>query len=42
MYVLKNLKDFIYARLNNDDLEFGKGFTYSPSSQKFSKADEEV
>ncbi|NAS19391.1 serine/threonine protein phosphatase [Clostridium butyricum] len=42
MYVLKNLKDFIYARLNNDDLEFGKGFTYSPSSQKFSKTDEEI
>ena len=26
MYVLKNLKDFSFARINNDLLEYGKNF----------------
>lgn len=42
MYVLKSLEDFVSARLNNMDLEFGKGFTYSPSKQEFSKSDEDI
>lgn len=42
MYVLKNLEDFVYARFNGLDLEFGKGFTYSPLRQTFNKSDEEI
>ena len=42
MYVLKNIMDFVYARLNNEELHFGKGFTYLPARQKFNKVDEEI
>ena len=40
MYVLKNIQDFINARNTYDDLEFGKGFTYSPDKNTFDDTDE--
>ena len=42
MYVLKNIPDFVLARINREDLEFGKGFTYSPANQKFDEQDEKI
>lgn len=42
MYVLKSIEDFVYARMNFEDLHFGKGFTYSPVNQQFSESDEKI
>ena len=42
MYVLKSIEDFVSSRLNNKDLQFGKGFTYSPLNQKFDYNDEKI
>lgn len=42
MYVLKNLKDFASARINNDLLEFGKNFIYNPNIHYFEGIDEEL
>lgn len=42
MYVLKNLKDFSFARINNDLLEYGKNFIYNPNIHYFDDIDEEL
>ncbi len=42
MYVLKNLKDFAFARINNDLLEYGKNFIYNPNIHYFEGVDEEL
>ncbi len=42
MYVLKSIEAFVSSRLNNEELEFGKGFTYSPLNQKFDYNDEKI
>lgn len=42
MYVLKNLKDFSFARINNDLLEYGKNFIYNPNIHYFEDVDEEL
>ena len=42
MYVLKNLKDFSFARINNDLLEYGKNFIYNPNIHYFEGVDEEL
>ena len=40
MYVLKSLKDFINARANDEEIEYGKDFTYYPEENVFSEQDE--
>ncbi len=42
MYVLKSLKDFSFARINNDLLEYGKNFIYNPNIHYFEGVDEEL
>lgn len=40
MYVLKNLKDFAYAKSKNIPLEYGKNFNYNPNIHYFYPDDE--
>lgn len=40
MYVLKSIHDFINSRNSYEDLDFGKGFTYSPKRNYFDPEDE--
>ena len=42
MYVLKHLSDFFRSRIQKMELQFGKGFTYSPFYQKFDDQDEKI
>ncbi|MGL5346233.1 MAG: SNF2 helicase associated domain-containing protein [Peptostreptococcaceae bacterium] len=42
MYVLKNLKLFSEARIQNQLLEYGKNFTYNPNIHYFSDIDEDL
>lgn len=35
MYVLKNIKDFAYAKSNGYTLQYGKNFTYNPNVHTF-------
>ena len=42
MYILKSLKDFSFARINNDLLEYGKNFIYNPNIHYFEGVDEEL
>ena len=42
MYVLKNLEEFAEAHFTNTEIVYGKGFTYSPSTQEFDEKDEKV
>ena len=42
MYVLKNLRDFAYARLNSNDLVYGVDFIYNPLNNYFCEDDEKV
>ncbi|MDR3593410.1 DEAD/DEAH box helicase [Clostridium sp.] len=42
MYVLKNIKDFIKARAENNNIEYGKDFTYCPKEHIFNEIDENI
>ena len=42
MYVLKNLRDFAYARANSNDLMYGIDFVYNPVNNYFSEEDEKI
>lgn len=42
MYVLKNLKDFVNAKNNHMEIEYGKEFTYNPYEQEFSEEDNKI
>lgn len=42
MYIIKNIKEFANARLNNQKLEYGVNFTYDPTSQYFTDRDEKI
>lgn len=42
MYVLKSVKDFIKARTENQNLQYGKDFTYNPNNHVFSEMDEDI
>ncbi|RDY29005.1 ATP-dependent helicase [Romboutsia weinsteinii] len=42
MYVLKSIREFSKARVNNTTLDYGKNFTYNPSIHYFSKEDTKI
>ena len=42
MYVLKNLKDFIHAKSENKEIEYGKDFTYYPEEHVFNEREENI
>lgn len=42
MYVLKSLRDFIKARAENQNIQYGKEFTYNPSIHVFNEIDEDI
>ncbi|RDY27059.1 ATP-dependent helicase [Romboutsia weinsteinii] len=42
MYVLKNLREFAYARLEGKDLIYGIDFAYNPVNNYFSEEDEKL
>ncbi|MGL4911177.1 MAG: SNF2 helicase associated domain-containing protein [Romboutsia sp.] len=42
MYVLKNIKDFAYAKSNTCNLEYGKNFTYNPNIHSFREEHEKL
>lgn len=42
MYVLKNIEELIEARYNEEELVFGKNFTYVPLNQEFDESDEQI
>jgi len=42
MYVLKNLKDFIHAKSEDKEIEYGKDFTYYPEEHVFNERDENI
>ncbi|MDS0527764.1 DEAD/DEAH box helicase [Clostridium sp. SHJSY1] len=42
MYVLKNIKDFIKAKYENEGLTYGKDFTYFPNEHIFNEIDESI
>ena len=42
MYVLKNLRDFTLARLNNTPLQYGKDFIYDSNINDFEEKDENI
>lgn len=42
MYVLKNLKEFVNAKNNYMEIEYGKEFTYNPYEQEFSDGDYKI
>lgn len=41
-YVLKSVRDFIKARLDNKVIEYGKDFSYNPSVHVFNEIDENI
>jgi SNF2 family DNA or RNA helicase len=41
-YVVKNIKEFLRAIEASEELEFGKGFTYTPSAHKFNNEDRKL
>jgi SNF2 family DNA or RNA helicase len=41
-YVVRGMKKFLNAVLEEEKLEFGKGFTYDPSLHKFNSLDEKI
>lgn len=43
LYVVKNIKDFLSAILNNNArIEYGKNFTFDPSADKFNDVDTQI
>ncbi|MCC0636243.1 MULTISPECIES: DEAD/DEAH box helicase [unclassified Clostridioides] len=42
MYVLKNITEFAYSKLNGYELEFGKKFIYNPNIHYFADEDEKL
>jgi len=42
MYVLKNVRDFINARFEDKEIEYGKEFTYYPEEHVFNEHDENI
>ncbi|BCZ47824.1 DEAD/DEAH box helicase [Clostridium gelidum] len=42
MYVLKNVTDFINARFEDKEIEYGKEFTYYPEEHVFNEHDENI
>lgn len=42
MYVLKKIKDFINARSEDKEIEYGKDFTYYPEEHIFTEQDEKI
>lgn len=43
LYVVKNIKNFMHAYCSiNEDIEFGKGFTYNPQKYYFNDKDSEL
>uniref|UniRef100_UPI001A91945A SNF2 helicase associated domain-containing protein n=1 Tax=Clostridioides difficile TaxID=1496 RepID=UPI001A91945A len=42
MYILKNITEFAYSKLNGYELDFGKKFTYNPNSHYFADEDEKL
>ncbi|WP_304340675.1 DEAD/DEAH box helicase [Metaclostridioides mangenotii] len=42
MYIIKSIKEFANARVNNKKLEYGVNFTYDPNSQYFTEKDEKI
>lgn len=41
-YVLKSVRDFIKARWDNKEIEYGKDFSYNPSVHVFNEIDENI
>lgn len=41
-YVVKNMKNFLSSVIEEEIVEFGKGFTYDPSLYKFNDVDEKL
>ena len=37
MYVLKDIRDFINARFEDEEIEYGKDFTYYPEEHVFNE-----
>lgn len=42
MYVLKNIPEFVKAKINEEKLIYGKNFSYDPEKHYFSEKDEEI
>ncbi|MEG0855235.1 MAG: DEAD/DEAH box helicase [Terrisporobacter sp.] len=42
MYVMKNIRDFAYSRLNSKDLIYGIDFVYNPINNYFDNDDEKI
>ena len=42
MYVLKDIRNFIKSKIENKNIEYGKGFTYSPKEHVFNEIDENI
>ncbi|MBZ0867968.1 SNF2 helicase associated domain-containing protein, partial [Clostridioides difficile] len=42
MYILKNITEFAYSKLNGYELDFGKKFTYDPNIHYFADEDEKL
>lgn len=42
MYILKNIRDFAYARVNSKDVIYGVDFVYNPINNYFDSDDEKV
>ena len=42
MYVMKDLKEFAYSRLESKDLIFGVDFLYNPLNSYFEYEDEKI
>ncbi|HAT4786634.1 TPA: ATP-dependent helicase, partial [Clostridioides difficile] len=42
MYILKNITEFAYSKLNGYELDFGKKFTYNPNIHYFADEDEKL
>jgi hypothetical protein len=41
-YVVKNMRDFLQAIINDEELEFGKNFTFDPRIHGFSEVDKRL
>jgi SNF2 family DNA or RNA helicase len=41
-YVVKNMRDFLHAVINDEELEFGKNFTFDPRIHRFSDIDKRL
>ena len=41
-YVIKNMRTFLNSLIQEESVEFGKGFTYDPNLHKFNTVDEQI